>query len=162
MFHLKKNSFASFLCLFLGTCALAFAQPDKDHPGRDPQKRAQFIAKRLTKELKLNDDQAAKVRQLFEETTDEMQGPPPGEFHGEFLKQLRSPTVDTAALNRDFEAQQLRIRKRHAVMVDRFTELHTILTPEQREKLAAFMEKRRDEMKTRWMKDHRDGKGDKE
>ena len=69
---------------------------------------------------------------------------------GEMLKQLRAESVDTAALNKDLSDRaaefQKRAAERHAMMIRAFVELHDILTPEQRDKLAAFLEKRRENM----------------
>ena len=164
MFRSKKILLPA-IALMLGT-SLAFAQPDDDHPGMgmmDPQKMADRMTEKLAKELNLNDDQKTKVHQLLADGMEHMKDmrPMPGEMHGEFMKQMRAASVDTAALNREFDARQAKMREHHAMRVKHFAELHAVLTPEQRAKLADFMEKRHKEMKEmkgRWMKDRMNDK----
>jgi Spy/CpxP family protein refolding chaperone len=155
----SKSPIALCLAMVLGA-APAFADSAGDKkPERDPQKFVDQTVAKLTKELKLNSDQEAKVRQMFEEGAGrmkDMRPPMPGEMHEEFAKQLRSPSVDTAALDRQFEEHMAKMREHHALMVKRFSELHAVLTSEQRDKLAAFMEKRHEEMMKRQM-DHQKG-----
>ena len=115
-------------CLGLGTVVPVAAQPGDDHPGHpmgNPHRRAEWVSDKLTKELNLNADQAAKVKQLFEEE-EPMPMPRPGEMGGEFMKQLRASSPDTAAMNRDFETHMAKMRAKHAERVKRFAELHAI------------------------------------
>ena len=74
------------------------------------------------------------------------EGPGPGMpmFSDEFIAQLRSNTVDTAALNRTFAERQQMMAKHHAEHVSKFVQIHAVLTPAQRTKLADLWEKRRD------------------
>ena len=66
------------------------------------------------------------------------------------------------AINKEFEARQMKMREMHAMHMQHFAELHAILTPEQRNKLADFMENRTKEMKDRWMRNRKDDKDGKD
>ncbi len=153
--HILLPAFA----LILGT-SLVSAQPGNDHHGMgmmDPQKMADRMTEKLAKELSLNADQKTKLHQIFAEGMGQMKDMHPGEMHQEFMKQMRSGSVDTAALNKDFAARQAKMREMYSMHLKHFAELHAVLTPEQRTKLADFMEKRGKEMRGHWMKDHKDG-----
>jgi Spy/CpxP family protein refolding chaperone len=134
--------------LFLmGTAALTVA--GGHHHEFDPHKKADKIVARLEKELKLSKEQKVQVHKLAHEVADRFKelhakGP---EMHGGFVKQLRSGSVDTAALNKEMAERDARARERHALLIGKFAELHAILTPEQREKLAKHMEKRKKKMR---------------
>jgi Spy/CpxP family protein refolding chaperone len=128
------------------------------HGDMDPHKRADKIVGRMEKELGLTTDQAARVKKLAYGIADSMQarwrGAMPVGAHGEMLKQLRAESVDTAALNKDMSDRaaefQQRSAERHAMMIRTFVEFHDILTPEQRNKLAVFLEKHHEEMMEHW------------
>ena len=155
MFRVKSILFPA--CTLILGMSLATAQPDDEHSGMgkmDPQKMADRMTEKLTKELKLNDDQKAKVHQTFLDGMEQMKDmrPAAGEMHGDLMKQMRAASLDTAALNRDFNAHQTKMREMHAIRIKHFAELYAVLTPEQRIKFADIMEKRGEEMKGRWGK----------
>jgi Spy/CpxP family protein refolding chaperone len=146
------------LLLVLGT-ALAFGGAGKDdHAG----KHADRMVSRMEKQLDLTKEQSAKIRAILVKDTSSM--PHRGMWkkgdgcegcekcsghgmgmmggHGEFAKQMRAATIDTQALNKSFEDRQSRMQAMHAAHVARFVEIHAVLTPEQRAKLADKLEKR--------------------
>ncbi len=150
MFRMTKPF--SFLVALGAGVLLSACCHDRGH--MDPHKRADKIVSQMKKGLDLTDDQTAKIHQLAYEITDSMQAHMRGRMeneHGEFLAQLRAPTVDTAALSHDMQAHesdmQMNMQARQAFMIAKFVELHDILTPEQREKLAAFLEKHKEMMR---------------
>jgi hypothetical protein len=123
----------------------------KDSPEtRRPAQMEHFIS-RMEKELELAPAQTAEVRRIL--LSDSMAMPPEG-FHregphgpgmmfgDEFLAQLRSESVDTATLNRTFAERMAWMQGHHAQMVAKFAQLHLVLTPAQRLKLADILEKR--------------------
>jgi Spy/CpxP family protein refolding chaperone len=149
--------------------------PAKDHEG----KHLDRMVARMEKELKLTKDQSAKIRTILAKDSatrphrgewkqdHDCKGKDDCEHHGkqgfgpgplgggEFTAQLRSSTVDTAALNRSFaersDSMQTCMREHHARRVATFAEIHAVLTPEQRalaadkwEKRAADSEKKRE------------------
>jgi Spy/CpxP family protein refolding chaperone len=62
--------------------------------------------------------------------------------HGELARQLRAENADTAALNARFAEKVEAMRAMHAARSAKFAEVHAVLTPEQRAKAAAHLEKR--------------------
>lgn len=165
-----KNILFPVFALILGL-TFASAQSDDDPHGMgsgmrnmDPQKMADRITEKLAKELNLNADQKTKLHQLIADGMEQMKEmrPMQGEMHGELMKQMRSASLDTAAINKEFETRQEKMRAMHAMHIQHFAELHAMLTPEQRNKLADFIEKRGKEMKDRWMKGRMNDKGDKD
>lgn len=150
MFH-RNLSFWSVAVL---TASLSWAAPGKgpEGHGRGPD-MGRFVTY-LEKELALTPTQTAQVRELLK--PDSLIGPPPHmgfegglPLAGEFVDQLRSPTVDTAALNRQFEQRTAQQRERFARAQFKFTQLHGVLTLEQRHKLADILQKRLDRAEAR-------------
>jgi Spy/CpxP family protein refolding chaperone len=149
MFH--RN--LSFLSMAVLSVSLSWGAPAKgEGHGRPDMNR--FVT-HLEKELALTPTQAAQVRELLK--PDSLIGPPEHlMLHGggfpladEFVDQLRAPTVDTAALNRLFEERTALQRQRYARAQFKFTQLHGILTLEQRHKLADMLQKRLDRAEAR-------------
>ena len=153
---------AAALVLALGT-SFAFAKDD------GPGKHAERMIKKMEKELDLSADQVTRLRAILTPEPGEGSGPHAGKedkdckgcpkcafgghdgrgghgmglmaADGEFAKQMRAATVDTAALNEGFEERVAHLRARHARHVARFAAIHDLLTPDQRAKAAARMEK---------------------
>ncbi|MBC8182601.1 Spy/CpxP family protein refolding chaperone [candidate division KSB1 bacterium] len=107
------------------------------------EKKANWMMKKIAKELKLNEQQKVELEQIKDEILAKK-----AEFkinHQEIknavLSQVKSDTVDQAALNGLFEDKELEFKEMRAFLVDKFAEFHNILTPEQRLSLAEKMEK---------------------
>jgi len=167
--RLPRTLAVAGLLLALGASLVAA----KDKEGRHLDR----MVGRMEKELKLSKDQSAKIRAIL--AKDSAARPHRGEWKkahdcdgkddcghrgmrgfgplggGEFAAQLRSGSVDTAALNRAFaersDSMQARMREHHARRVATFAEIHAVLTPEQRalaadkwDKRAAEIEKKRE------------------
>jgi Spy/CpxP family protein refolding chaperone len=149
MFRITKL-FSPLLAGGMGMLLLAGCH---DHKQMDPHKRADKIVERMQKGLDLTPDQTAQVKQVAYEIADTMQAQMRTHMqdqNGEFLMQLRAPAVDTAALSHELQAResemQMHMQEHQAFMIAKFVQLHDILTPDQREKLAAFLEKHKDMM----------------
>ncbi len=145
MFLSRRHRFFPLSVAF-GAGALLFSGCHRNC-GRegDPQKQADKIVDRMKRKLDLNSEQEAKIRVLAHEVADSLatlRGLHQG-LHAEILKQLRSPAVDTAALGHDVSDREARFHALRPFLVRKFSELHALLTPQQREKLAAFLEKHR-------------------
>ena len=153
MFRVKNAKKASLLLALIAGLFISGCQHD-----RDPHKQADKIVTRMKKELNLSDEQTSRVRKLAHEVADSLRPPPPMGMHeemqGGFLKQLRADAVDTASLNKEsgerMAEMQEHMKEHRAFMIREFTQLHDILTPEQREKLAAYLEKRKGEMREKY------------
>lgn len=174
---LRKGTFSvAALALALG----AFTAHGKDDGTRG--KHVDRMVSRMEKELDLSKDQAAKIREILSRDTGAMafrgMGMGPGRGKGKgcegcprcgagaqglgmagyqgFAAQLRSGTVDTAAMNRAFAARadsmQARLRAGHARRVAVFAEVHAVLTPAQRAKAADKLEKHAAEREKKWKK----------
>lgn len=103
-----------------------------------PEKKAEKIVERISSKLDLNDEQKEKLNKIKDEVVAKIKENRKnrGKFSEEFAEDIKSDK-----LNRDKMLQFLnqRAEKRysmHGFMVDKFIEFHSILTPEQREKMS--------------------------
>ncbi len=107
------------------------------------EKKANWMMKKIAKELKLNEQQKVELERIKDEIMAKK-----AEFkvnHQEIknavLSQVKSDSIDQAALNGLFGDKELEFKEMRAFLVDKFAEFHSILTPEQRLKLAEKMER---------------------
>ena len=133
----------SFLSVAFLAASLSFGAPSKGPERRD----GNTFLTHLEKELKLSPTQAAQVREILK--PDSLVPPPRFRMDGngfplagEFIDQLRAPTVDTAALNRQFDQRLGLQRETYARAQSKFVQLHAVLDMEQRHKLADMLQKR--------------------
>lgn len=128
----------------LAVAVCAPAQEDASRDSARAEKRIERFVGKMEKELKLDKDQSARIREILrrDPLPRDMHGRGRGFGpHGDLSAQLRAESVDTAALNRSFEERVAAMRARHAAFTGKFAEVHAVLTPEQREKAAAKLEK---------------------
>ena len=99
--------------------------------------------KKIAKELKLNKQQKVELDRIKDEIMVKK-----AEFkvnHDEIknavLSQVKSDSIDQAALNGLFGDKELEFKEMRAFLINKCAEFHSILTPEQRLKLADKMEK---------------------
>jgi Spy/CpxP family protein refolding chaperone len=110
---------------------------------RTPEQRAEYMVKHLASELKLDDGQKAK----FEKIKDEFLAKRPDmiKMREETVKEandlMRSAEIDKARLNALTERNQTEVNDMIRFISAKFTEIHDMLTPEQREKLVVMIEK---------------------
>ena len=107
-----------------------------------PEDKADWLTKRLGKELDLSPDQKAKLDKIKGEILARKQ-----DFralhdgiHKEALSQLRAGSVDEAGLNQSLEAREAKAKELRAFLVSEFAQFHALLDAGQREKLASRME----------------------
>jgi Spy/CpxP family protein refolding chaperone len=146
--------FLALGCLLtIALFSVTTAAPAKKNAARGAEGRhVETFIKKMEKELALTPGQVAQVREILLADSLVM---PPERFAGrgpqapgmpllgdEFLGQLRANAVDTAALNREFALRQAAMQSRHNRNVFKFVQLHSVLTPAQRLKLADLLEKR--------------------
>jgi protein CpxP len=145
MLFTRRNLNLIFPLILSAWAAVFLLTSCHHHPGGDPHKMADHVVKMMRDKLDLTVDQTAKVQVLANEVADTVQARrakhSEGGEHGEFIKQLRSNTVDTAALSQDMLKREAKFQEMHGFIIQKFAELHAILTPEQRGKLADFLEK---------------------
>jgi Spy/CpxP family protein refolding chaperone len=110
---------------------------------RTPEQRADYMVKHLAAELKLDDSQKAKLEKI----KDEFLAKRPGmiKMREETIKEanelMRSAEIDKTRLNALAEKNQTQVNDAIQFISAKFTEIHDMLTPEQREKLVAMIEK---------------------
>jgi Spy/CpxP family protein refolding chaperone len=110
---------------------------------RTPEQRAEHMVKYLASELKLDDSQ--KVQ--FEKIKDEFLAKRPDmikmreETVREANDMMRSAEIDKTRLNALVDKNQTQANDMMRFVASKFTEIHDMLTPEQREKLVVMIEK---------------------
>jgi Spy/CpxP family protein refolding chaperone len=110
---------------------------------RTPEQRAEHFVKRMASELKLNNAQTAQLEKIKDEFL--AKRPEMVTMREETLKEanelMRSAEIDKARLNALGEKNQTQANDVIRFIAAKFTEIHDMLTPEQREKLVALIEK---------------------
>ena len=110
---------------------------------RTPEQRAGYMIKHLAAELKLNDSQTAQLEKI----KDEFLARRPGmiKMREETVKEandlMRSAEIDKTRLNALEVKGQTQMNDFMQFVFAKFTEIHDMLTPEQREKLVVMIEK---------------------
>ncbi len=107
-----------------------------------PEKKADYIAKRVAKELDLTAEQKTKLDKIKSDILARK-----GEFTAvhaglreTLMGQIRSTSVDTSKLNQALEDREAKIKELRGFMVAEFAEFHAMLDSTQREKLASRLE----------------------
>jgi Spy/CpxP family protein refolding chaperone len=109
---------------------------------RTPEQRAEHMVKYLASELKLDDSQKAQ----FEKIKDEFLTQRPGmikmreETVREANDMMRSAEIDKTRFNALVDKNQTQANDMMRFVASKFTEIHDMLTPEQREKLVVMIE----------------------
>jgi Spy/CpxP family protein refolding chaperone len=110
---------------------------------KTPEQRAEHVVKHLVSTLNLNADQTAKLEKMKEEFL--ARRPDSQKMRAESMADLKemmlSPQIDQAKLDARTEKIQAHAGDMIKFMSAKFAELHDMLTPEQRSKLATEMEK---------------------
>ncbi len=110
---------------------------------RTPEQRAEYFVKRMAAELKLNDAQKAQLEKIKGEFL--ARRPEMAKLREESVKEanelMRSPEIDKAKLNALIEKNTSQLDDFVRFVFAKFTEIHDMLTPEQRDKLVAMVEK---------------------
>jgi Spy/CpxP family protein refolding chaperone len=110
---------------------------------RTPEQRAEHMVKHLAAELKLDDSQTAKLEKI----KDEFLSMRPGmaKMREETIKEanelMRSPEIDKTRLNALADKNQTQVNDIMRFVFAKFTEVHDMLRPEQREQLVVMIEK---------------------
>jgi Spy/CpxP family protein refolding chaperone len=109
---------------------------------RTPEQRAEHLVKHLAAELKLDDSQKAKLEKIKDEFL--ARRPEMIKMREETVKEandlMRSAEIDRTRLNVLAEKNQTQVNDMIRFVFAKFTEIHDMLTPEQREKLVVMIE----------------------
>lgn len=116
----------------------------RSHKMCNTDKKANHIVKRMTRTLKLSDSQSGEVRVIVNDLLSKGQDlmGDKQKNHEVLLKQFRSDQLDLTLINSIADEKSSQIDEMKSLMITKFNELHAILTPEQRTKLADHIEKR--------------------
>jgi Spy/CpxP family protein refolding chaperone len=110
---------------------------------RTPEQRAEHVVKHLVETLKLDAAQTEKIEKIKDEFLARQAGIK--NMREASVKEARevmmSPQIDQAALNALIEKKQAQANDLIRFVFAKFAEIHDMLTPEQRNKLAGEMEK---------------------
>lgn len=110
---------------------------------KSPEERAEWMAKRITKELDLNDAQKQVLNKIKDEIVAKHKAEK-GNHELQFKEMtglLRADTIDTTKLTALRKRHQAQRESMEALFVEKALELHKVLTPEQRNKAADLLEK---------------------
>lgn len=107
------------------------------------EQRAEHMVKHLAAELKLNDNQTAQLEKIKDEFLTKR--PEMTKMREETVKEandlMRSAEIDKTRLDALVEKNQTQVNDMVWFVTAKFTEIHDMLTPEQREKLVVMIEK---------------------
>ncbi|HTG00980.1 MAG TPA: periplasmic heavy metal sensor [Nitrospirota bacterium] len=110
---------------------------------RTPEQRAEHIVNHMSKDLDLNAAQHATLEKIKDEFL--ARRPQIVKQREEAIREanalMRSKEIDTVRLNALVEKSKIQADDMIAFIADKFVEIHAMLTPEQREKLVAHIEK---------------------
>jgi periplasmic protein CpxP/Spy len=98
--------------------------------------RADWIAKRISSELDLNDKQKAELQRIKKEILDKRKELDVKLIPEEIIDQIRLTQIDEGKVNKAFETSGTKRDQMRIFMTKKFIEFHAVLTPEQRNKLA--------------------------
>ncbi len=109
---------------------------------RTPEQRAEYVVKRMTAELSLNDVQKAQLEKIKDEFLARRAETP--KLREDTVKEanelMRSAEIDKNRLNALVEKSQAQANDMISFVTAKFTEIHDMLTPDQREKLVKHIE----------------------
>jgi len=109
---------------------------------RTPEQRAERMVKHLAAELKLDDSQMARLEKIKDEFL--ARRPEMKKMREETIKEandlMKGAEIDKTRLNALVDKNQTEVNGLIRFVFDKFTEIHDMLTPEQREKLVVMIE----------------------
>lgn len=107
-----------------------------------PEKKVNYIKEKITEKLDLSEDQISTLDRIGNEMMakrEQMQTEREA-FRSQFMDELRKESVDPAALKSLFQSKLPVIEDFMSMAAENIAEFHSILTPEQREKLVSEIE----------------------
>ena len=124
----------------VGGLMLSFCFGKGKNGGHGPfhKMHAEWIEKKLIKDLELNEEQQKVLNRIHDELAarhDEC-GPKHARLKDTLIAQIRSDTLDKDALKESFQSGKECREDMHEFFLSKMAEFHAVLTPEQRKKLA--------------------------
>ncbi len=114
------------------------------HRSASTEKKTKHIVKKMTRILKLSESQASDVSLIVGDLMTKGQSfvGDRNQHQAAILAQLRSNELDLEMINKMADDKTLQIDEMKQLMITKFSELHALLTPEQRMKLADHIERK--------------------
>jgi Spy/CpxP family protein refolding chaperone len=137
---MKSKYVLLFIVLLTTLFALVFTGC---YYNRTPEQRAEYVVKHLASTLDLDAAQTTKLEKMKEEFLSRRPDmlKMREESFNDLKEMMKGPQVDQARLNARMEKIQAHASDLIRFVSAKFVELHDMLTPEQRNKLAEEMEK---------------------
>lgn len=128
------------ISLILAATVLVYCRPWKH---KSPEERAEWMTKRVTKELDLNDPQKQTLAKIKDELLAKYKADKPARdaLFQEMTALVQAESIDKAKLQ---DLKKRHVAQREAIenlFLDKVVEFHKVLTPEQRTKAAKSLEK---------------------
>jgi protein CpxP len=143
MFHSKLFIILVVISVVAAGCCHRFY---RNHCMPSHKKAAQWIIKKLSKNLDLNEEQKKELNRIKDEISAKHQQLKSDhqEILNAVLLQIKNDKVDEAALNEIFDSKEEKIKEMRSFLIAKLAEFHSILTPAQRDKLAQHIKKYHD------------------
>jgi protein CpxP len=124
-------------CIVIGGCAR------RHFLSKSPEKRAEFIVKRLTRTLDLTKEQVERLNTIKDEILARSRNFKSDRkaLFNQAIALVKSDKLDKNALNNWISRREQIRNELKPFIVDKIIEFHDMLTPEQKNKLAEKMEK---------------------
>lgn len=100
------------------------------------EQRAEWIVKKVSSELDLDDKQKTELQRIKKEILDKRKELDLKMIPEEIVDQIRLNQIDESKVNSAFETNGAKRDQMRIFMTKKFIEFHAVLTPEQRNKLA--------------------------
>ncbi len=100
------------------------------------EQRAEWIVKKVSSELDLDDKQKVELQRIKKEILDKRKELDLKMIPEEIVDQIRLTQIDESKVNSAFETSGAKRDQMRIFMTKKFIEFHAVLTPEQRNKLA--------------------------
>ena len=142
MFFRRFIRFAFPIAALAGTAFLLSGCHRRCGWHHSPEKRADWVARKISSELDLDAAQKAKldtIKAAILARRSDFRAVHAG-MKDILLGQIRAGAVDTSKLAQAFEEKEAKMKELRGFLVAEFAEFHAMLTPAQREKLAAKLE----------------------
>lgn len=136
--NVKRNAIAA--AAVVAVAALVATGCGSCRPG--PEKRADWVVKKISSKLDLTKEQKAKLDAIKVEVLAKFkeERATHRKMGSEAIALVKSDKLDEAAVNRLLDTRETSMKRLRPYIVDKIVEFHAMLTPEQRAKLASLME----------------------
>lgn len=140
---MKNRKLRLTLALLLGLSLLAGFAGCRPWKHKSPEERAEWLVKRINKELDLNDSQKQTLQRIKEELIAKHNAEKPQiqQQFSELNQLIRAETLDQAKLKELRKRHQAHREAMEALFVEKVVEFHKVLSAEQRNKAADLMQK---------------------